>query len=431
MSRFSDGRAATAMRSKSFRLTLLAAISVAASVASARAAITPEGDVSPSDPSTWDYYSTDAYIGNTANGTLTLDAGNRISSHLGYIGYGSAATGVVNISGTNSSWRTYGVCVGYSGGGTLSLANGGRLLMQTNSEKKASYIGYNPGSTGLVSVDGPGSTLTNEYDLYVGNSGSGTISITNGGRIISALHSEQSNIYIGYGSGSKGAVAVDGAGSEWNGYGTFRVGWSGNGTLFITNEASVTAPQTWVGVNAGSTGLIDFGANGGTLTTGALLASPTQLAGTGTVIAQGLVSDIDLKFDAGHGLEQTIPWQQSGQNITLNLNATGRAGALGAGWKDSGSLSIRDGVIVTSSNAFLGYGSGSTGVATVSGSGSTWNVRSGLFHVGNSGSGTLSITGGGRVGCTSVESYIGNFAGSKGVVTVDGATSAWNSDRPI
>jgi hypothetical protein len=64
------------------------------------AAITPTGNVEPSNPSTWDHYSTDAYIGNAANGTLTLDTGTRINSHLGYIGYGSATTGVVNISGT-------------------------------------------------------------------------------------------------------------------------------------------------------------------------------------------------------------------------------------------------------------------------------------------------------------------------------------------
>ncbi len=434
MSRFSDGRAATPRRSKSFWLTLLATVSVAASVPSARAAITPGGDVSPSDPSTWDYYSTDAYIGNTANGTLTLDAGNGISSHLGYIGYESAAIGAVNISGTNSSWRTYGICVGGSGNGTLSLAGGGRLTMGINHENNSSYIGYNPGSTGLVSVDGPGSTLTNEIDLYVGNSGSGTISVTNGGRINSALNTLGCDIYIGYGSGSNGAVTVDGASSTWRGYGTFRVGWSGNGTLSITNGASVNASETWVGVNSGSTGLIDFGANGGTLTTGSLYASPTQLTGTGTIVANGLVSDVDLRFDSTHGLQQTISWQQSGQNITLNLNKTGTAGALGAGWKGAGSLSIRDGVTVSSSNAYLGYGSGSTGVATVSGSGSVWNVKSvneGLFHVGNRGNGTLSITNGGRVGCTSVYSYIGNFAGSSGAVTVDGAGSTWNSDRPI
>ena len=431
MNRFRASRAATAMRSKSFWLTLLAALSLVASPTSARAAITPEGEVSPSDPATWDYYSTDAYIGNAASGTLTVDGGSRISSHLGYIGYGSGATGVVNISGSNSLWKTYGVCVGCSGGGTLSLANGGCLLMQANSETSSSYIGYSPGSSGLVSVDGPGSTLTNEFDLYVGNSGSGTISITNGGSISSTLHSHRCNIYIGYGSGSKGVAAVDGAGSKWIGYGIFRVGWSGNGMLSITNGASVNAAETWVGVNAGSTGMIDFGENGGTLTTGALFASPSQLAGAGTVITQGLVSDIDLRFDLTHGLAQAIPFQQPGQNVMVNLNATGTADALGAGWKDHGSLSIQDGIVASSYQGYVGYGSGSTGVVTVSGSGSTWNVERGLLSVGHEGSGSLSITNGGSVTCTECYSYIGNYPNSKGIVTVDGAGSIWTTTYPM
>jgi T5SS/PEP-CTERM-associated repeat protein len=189
------------MRSKSCRLPLLVAIALAASLPSARAAITPDGDVSHSDPSTWDAYSTDVYIGNSANG----------------------------------------------------------------------------------------------------------------GNVSSSLRSYPSNIYVGYGSESRGVVVVDGAGSTWNGYGRFHVGVSGDGAMSITNGANVTAAEVRVGANPGSTGRVDFGTNGGTLTTGALLASTSQLAGHGTIITSGLVSDIDLTFDASHVLEQVVPLQQPGQ----------------------------------------------------------------------------------------------------------------------
>ena len=76
--------------------------------------------------------------------------------------------------------------------------------------------------------------------------------------------------------------------------------------------------------------MIDFGTNGGTLTTQTLLASPAQLAGTGTINTNGLVSDIDLRFDSAHGLKQTLVFQQSGQNVTVNVDMTGGAGAYGA-----------------------------------------------------------------------------------------------------
>jgi hypothetical protein len=61
-----------------------------------------------------------------------------------------------------------------------------------------------------------------------------------------------------------------------------------------------------VGTQVGSTGMIQFGANGGTLTTGTLEASPTQLTGTGTINTCGIVSDVDLKFDSANSL--TVYW---------------------------------------------------------------------------------------------------------------------------
>ena len=45
------------------------------------------------------------------------------------------------------------------------------------------FIGADPGSTGAVTVDGAGSTWTNSGDLYVGNSGTGTLTIRNGGTV--------------------------------------------------------------------------------------------------------------------------------------------------------------------------------------------------------------------------------------------------------
>jgi len=62
----------------------------------------------------------------------------------------------------------------------------------------------------------------------------------------------------------------------------------------------------------GSTGAINFGTNGGTLTTGSLAASPSQLTGTGTINTRGLVSDLDLVFDSSASLNQTITFNNSG-----------------------------------------------------------------------------------------------------------------------
>ena len=136
------------------------------------------------------------------------------------------------------------------------------------------------------------------------------------------------------------------------------------------------------------------------------------------------MSDVNLVFDSTHGLVQTVP---GFGNVTVNLDMSGPSytlGDLGAGWIGNGSLTIRDGVIITSSYGYLGNYFGSSGTATVAGTGSTWNVGS-ILYVGNQGSGTLNITDGGTVS-SSYDGDIGNY--SVGTVTVAGTGSTWNDN---
>ena len=47
------------------------------------------------------------------------------------------------------------------------------------------YVGYQSGATGLVTIDGNGSTWTNDF-LYIGSNGSGTLEIVNDGAAVIA-----------------------------------------------------------------------------------------------------------------------------------------------------------------------------------------------------------------------------------------------------
>ena len=350
------------------------------------------------------------YIGNSGSGTLSITNGGSVSVGNSYIGNYAGSTGVVMVDGTGSTWSSGGLTVG--GNGRLSITNGGSVSSGDG------YIG------GAVTVSGAGSTwMSGSSFLFV----NGTLSITNGGS------ASNGDCYIGSSSGSTAVVTVDGTGSMWTSHSSsvntddrlFVGYYPGGGALSITNGASVSVVgETFVGANTGYTGVIDFGTNGGTLTTQTLLASPAQLAGTGTINTNGLVSDIDLRFDSAHGLKQTLVFQQSGQNVTVNVDMTGGAGAygaLGAGWQGAGSLTIQDGINISGYNGYLGYGSTAMGVATVAGPGSTWNST--FLYVGNGGSGTLSITNGGSV--NSYYDYLGYNSGSRGVATVTGTGSTW------
>ena len=416
----------------------------------------------------------DLGVGWKGNGSLNIQDGVAVNSRTGYIGYISGSTGVATITGANSTWtNSWNLYVGQSGNGTLNIEDGGTLI-NSGGGGYASYVGSVAGSKGTVTVDGTGSKWTSSSNLYVGSAGNGTLKITGGGAVSSGSSSigassgstgivtvdgndstwNTSGLYvgnlgagtlnitggatvssggssIGYSSMSANKVTVDGTRSMWNTSG-LTVGYSGNGTLNITGGGAVSVTgETFLACNAGSTGTISFGAGGGTLTTQTLyFASPTQLAGNGTINAHGLVSDVDLVFDSTHGLNQTFRYNQSGQNVTLNLDmasAQSSNGDLGAGWRGNGSLNIRGGVTVNSQSGRIGYSSGSTGVVTVAGTGSKWtNSNSSDLYVGQSGNGTLNVTGGAAVS-NGRSGYLGYNSSSTGAVTVIGAGSTWNN----
>ncbi len=252
---------------------------------------------------------------------------------------------------------------------------------------------------------------------YIGKTGSGTMSITGGSDVIDSYG------YIGREAGSTGTISVDGVNSTWTNGRDLHVGSFGNGTLNITDGGAVTVVRnTWVGAGSSSSGVINF--NNGTLTTGGLGCATTDLTGTGTINTSGMVSDLDLVFDASNGLDQTLKINDNaGQDITVNLSADGSA-TMGAGFSGNGTMSISDGMSIESTSGYIGFKTGSTGEVTVDGVDSTWIIRD-QFFVGARGDGTLNITGGGTA--SNDRGNIGYESGSTGIVTVDGADSTWTN----
>ncbi len=312
----------------------------------------------------------------------------------------------------SSAWHseTY-LFVGKTAGGTLNLSGGSSATVNDV------LVGYNSSASGVVYVDLAGSRLTANGSLIVGDSGWGTLELTRSG------DASSSQGFIGFNVNSTGEVTVDGSGSTWSNSGDISVGEHGNGTLNILSNGSVNVVgNTWAARLPGSQGEIHFG--GGSLSTESLMAGVAHLTGTGTVNTNGLVSDIDLTFDDANDMVQTIAIDSlPGQDITVNLNINGQ-GFLGAGYAGSGSLTIRNGVTVNTFAGYLGYHSGSTGVAEVTDANSVWASSDNLY-VGQYGSGTLNITNGGVV--RNKAGYIGYESGSTGKVTVDGA--AWANNR--
>ena len=332
---------------------------------------------------------------------------------------GSIANGATNVTGDVepgelSTWtsRTP-VYIGKTGVGGLTVDSGELISGGT-------FLGHESGSSGAVTVNGVGSIWTIANYLYIGDYGQGELNIANGGIV------SDRDGYIGGESGSTGAVTVSGVGSTWINSSRLYVGHDGEGSLNIVDSGLVeVSRETHVTLNPGSVGSINF--NNGTLTTGGFLSAATALSGTGIINTNGVVSDLDMVFDATHGLTQTLTLTGPGRDITVNLGVDGLT-AIGVGHSGEGSMHVSDGVTVESTNGYLGYQSGSIGTATVSGAGSTW-TDSLAFHIGYYGQGNLEITNGGSL--SSRYAYIGEKSGSMGSATVSGGDSTWVSSTML
>jgi T5SS/PEP-CTERM-associated repeat protein len=158
-------------RFKSF-LCIIQAIIAAGflAVTGAQAAITYSGDA------------TSNYIGKTADGSLIIDGGDTLALSKVYMGYDAGVTGTTTVDGAASTLAASSyLYLGTYGTGVLNIINGG-----TVTTSRTGYLGYNAGSSGTATVDGPGSTLTNSSTFYVGRYGTGTINIINGGTVSKA-----------------------------------------------------------------------------------------------------------------------------------------------------------------------------------------------------------------------------------------------------
>ena len=102
-------------------------------------------------------------------------------------------------------------------------------------------------------------------------------------------------------------------------------------------------------------------------------------------------------------------------------------GVLNVGDAGTGSLTVAGGGKVTSTFGQIGVGSSGDGTVAVTGTGSNWTSNSSIY-VGMFGSGTLNIANRGSVD-VDTNSALGEYAGSSGIATVSGPGSRWTTDN--
>jgi len=165
----------------------------------------------------------------------------------------------VGVSGTDLN-----LFVGNSGTGTLNITGG------TVTTNQYIYLGNNAGSNGTLNVSSGTFTSGSYSTIAVGQSGTGTLNITGGTMFTGGA-------YIGSNAGSNGTVTI--SGGTWTIPGSMQVGNSGTGTLNL-NGGFLNCSSVLIGYNAGSSGSV-------TVTSGTLNCPSALSVGQGILNING------------------------------------------------------------------------------------------------------------------------------------------------
>lgn len=339
-------------------------------------------------------FSSTAFGGNTGN--TTINAGTlRITGPFAQVG----GSKVIVQSGATFDVQNNVIVGGLSGAGSVTIDSG--HIINVGGVSSGTLSGVVSGAGGL-NVSAIGSVTLAGANTY-----SGGTSLNVGGTLTAANDSALGSGTLTFNSGTLAASGTRSIANAFALLGPANIG--GSGDLTLSGAATLTGTSIFNITNTGQTTLsgVLSGASGNLVKTG---AGSLTLMGANTYLGGTTIRVGTLAVNAGsitHGASNTLVGEASG---------------------DNGTLAIGNGGTVSDGSGTIGYGAGSVGAVTVSGTGSAWNNGFALY-VGFNGSGSLAITNGGIV--SSGFSEIGINLGSTGTVTIDGADSAWNNSNNL
>jgi T5SS/PEP-CTERM-associated repeat protein len=254
-------------------------------------------------------------------------------------------------------------------------------------------IGNEAWEQGRVLIETTAAAVDGNFS--VGFGGIGELEIRNGAKV------ESERISLGIVQGGEGSATVRGAGSSLKTGLDFNIGVSGVGEFNILEGGSVETMNLRIGGFGGTPG---FGEGEGTLTiaSGGTLnvSSSSQIRAYGGATAKAIVRG-----------EGTL-WSSGGLRVGGN--------------RGEGTLEILEGATVLCRGASVGgdeFESGGVGRVIIEGEGSSWDISSSPLRLGGKGGyGEIEIDHGARV--TSAGAKIGDDDGT-GVATIRGAGSVW------
>ena len=375
-----------------------------------------DGTVTITDPCSYWTNSSFLYIGFHGDANMYISNGGHVTNtQSGFIGYHSDSTGLVTITGPNSLWETdYYIHVGYySDDANMIISNGGHV------SNSFGYIGFEPNSTGMVTVTGPNSLWENSDVLYVGRYGDANMLISDGGNVMN------SSCFVGGQTNAEGYVIIMGPDSLWENSGEFFIGDYGDANMLVSNGGKVTSLHGYIGFNQSGIGI-------------ATITGPNSLWENSERLYIGYTGDANMVVsDRGHvksddsyigyGVSEEI-YGVGSVIVTGTDSLWENTGHLYIGGPGNGNLEISNGGRVTNVSGIIANTSTSNGTVTITGTDSLWE-NSWNLHVGREGDAYMLVSDGGKV--TDVNGYIGFETGSYGLVTITGPNSLWQNSKNL
>ncbi|MPZ38514.1 MAG: autotransporter outer membrane beta-barrel domain-containing protein [Rhizobiales bacterium] len=287
----------------------------------------------------------------------------------------------------------------------LTIQGGGSLAL-ANAADSVSIGGGSPPAIATVTVTGPGSLLQgNGGSVVVGVAAPAPAVLPGAFNVLDGAQVTGFRIDIGLDSRTVGHAVVSGAGSNitvvnvatnpW-----VSVGFSGTGTLEISDGGTVTSPIAQIATNATGHGTVNVTDPGSTWTVEGTVDFHVGGAGTGilNIFNGGVVQADFASISIGASSDGTGTVRIDGAGSTLHsgvgLNVGGGTGpTAGAG---TGFLTITNGGTASTTGPISIGNLGGSGTVTVDGAGSTLSAG-GDINVGNVGDGTLTVSNGGNV----------------------------------
>ncbi len=234
-------------------------------------------------------------IGGNGEAAATVSNGASVTSGAVTLGRYSGATGALEITGNGSDWTLSSgtLNVGGAGDGSVSVSNGGSL-----SSTGRLILASDVGATGELTIEGADSSVATTNYVSIGGSGSGSATISDGGRLQGA------QILVAWDDGVTATLDARGSESRIGVRDYLMVGYNGNGIATFSDgatlEATSAATANLVIANAvTSTGIVNIGAARGSEAAAAGHVALDKVlfgAGTGELVFNH--NTADYQFDA-------------------------------------------------------------------------------------------------------------------------------------